>query len=296
MATSKDFYQLLGLSKGASDAEIKSAYRKLARQYHPDVNKTPEAAAKFKEVSEAYQVLSDPQKKQMYDQYGSAAFGSGSGGFGGAGGFNPFGGDYQTYTYNTGGGNPGAGFGFEDPFELFEQIFGMGGFGNAFRRRATYQMDVSFDEVLKGASKEVEVRDENGRNKRMNIKVPAGVDNGTRVRFGEVDIIFRVQWNNKFVRDGANVVTESVVSVPQIVLGDTVEVETVWGKVSLKVPTGTDPGTLIRIKEKGLPHLRGAGKGDHFVRIKLDVPKKLSVEEKKLYEQLAGIKHKKGWF
>src|SRR5437870_4288962 len=151
----KDFYQVLGVSKSVSDTELKSAYRKLARQYHPDVNKTAEAAVKFKEVSEAYQVLSDPKKRQTYDQFGSAAFEPGAGGSG-AGGFNPFGAGYQTYSTQFDFG------GMEDPFQLFEQIFGMGGggFGSAFQRRPTYQLEVSFDEVLYGANKDIEVRDQ----------------------------------------------------------------------------------------------------------------------------------------
>ncbi len=286
----KDFYQILGITKSASETELKSAYRKLARQYHPDVNKSPEAAEKFKEISAAYQVLSDPGKRKTYDQFGSAAFEPGAGGGFGQGGFNPFGSGYQTYS--TGGFDFG---GMEDPFELFEQIFGMGGFGNAFRRRPTYQLEVDFDEVLHGGNREVEVQDEQGKKKRLNIKIPAGVDNGTRMRFGEIEIVFRVKQDRRFVRDGANIYSEAQLSVPQVVLGDVIEVTTVWGSVKVKVPAGTEPGSLVRIKEKGLPNLR-SGKGDHMVRIKLEIPQKLSAEEKALYEKLAGIKSKKKWF
>lgn len=288
---SKDFYQILGVPKTASETELKSAYRKLARQYHPDVNKTPEAAEKFKEVSEAYQVLSDPQKRKSYDQFGTADFG--------AGGFNPFGSGYRSYTYSTGGGQDGPQFdfgGMEDPFQLFEQIFGMNGFGDVFRRRPTYQLDVTWEEMLHGVTKEVEVTDQNGKRNRMNIKVPAGVDSGTKMRFGDVDIVFKVRNNPKFVRDGADILTEAALGIPELVLGTVIEVETVSGNVSLKVPAGTEPLSLIKIKDKGLPSLRG-GKGDHFVRIKMEMPKKLSSEEKKLYEQLAGLKgKKKSWF
>lgn len=301
MATKRDYYDILGVPKTASEAEIKTAYRRLARQHHPDVDKSPGAAERFKEVSEAYQILSDTQKKKAYDQFGHAAF---EGGFGaGAGG--PFGG-FRTYSYSTEGRGPKVEFdfgGFEDPFDLFEQIFGMGGFGGPFgagrgyKRTPTYQMEISFEEAVHGTTKEVEVGDAEGKNKRMSIKIPAGVDNGTRMRFDGVDLIFRVRRHPEFLREDSDIFSEVTLSIPQIVLGDVVEVATVWGKVNLKIPSGTEPGALIRIKDKGVPRLRGTGHGDHYVRVKLAVPQKLSSEEKELYEKLSKVNSKKkGWF
>lgn len=300
MATKRDYYEVLGVPKTASDAEIKSAYRKLARQHHPDVDKSPGAADRFKEISEAYQVLSNAEKRKAYDQFGHAPFEPG-GGFGaGAGG--PFGG-FRTYTYSGGGPQVDFDFGgFADPFDLFEQIFGMGGFGGAgfgqaYRRQPTYQLEISFDEAINGVTKEIEVADAEGKRKRLSIKIPAGVDNGTRMRFEGIDIVFRVPRHPEFIREGADIFSEITLTIPQVVLGDVVRVNTVGGPVNLKVSAGTEPGSLIRIKGKGVAKLQGAGKGDHYVRVKLQVPQKLSGEEKELYEKLAKFSSKKkGWF
>lgn len=305
MATKRDYYEVLGVSKAASDAEIKSAYRRLARKHHPDVDKTAGADVKFKEISEAYQVLSDQNKRNNYDQFGHSAFQGGAGGAQGGnpfgGGFNPFGQGGFSYSWSSSGGQNQ---GFADPFDLFEQIFG-GNFGEqfsqGFRRRQSFQMELTFDEAVHGVNKEVEIErvegnDNRRRRERMTIKIPAGVENGTRMRFGDVDIVFRVKPHHEFLREGPDIFSEANLTVPQVVLGDVIEVNTIDGKVKLKVPAGTDPGALIRIKSKGAFSLKG-NRGDHFVRIKVDMPKKLSLEEKSLYEQLAAVRvKKKGWF
>src|SRR3989344_9477542 len=175
MATN-DYYQTLGVSKSASADEIKRAYRKLALQYHPDRNKSKEAEVKFKEVTKAYEILSDPQKRQTYGQFGSAAFESGYAGQGGPfGGQNPFGGQRAgqygpfSYTYTTGGGGQDFDFGgFSDPFEIFEQFFGSGGaspFGNR-QRRPAYSLTISFDDAVHGAEKNVQI---DGKSQRIKI-------------------------------------------------------------------------------------------------------------------------------
>lgn len=308
MATKRDYYEVLGLKKGASEQEIKSAYRKLARQHHPDVDKSTGAETRFKEVSEAYQVLSDPQKKQTYDQFGQAAFDRGAGGYGGGNpfgeGFNPFGQGGFQYQWSSNGSDPNVDF--SDPFDLFNQIFGMaGGFGGP--RRPTYQLNLTFDEAIKGVEKDIEInirsRTKQGEieRKRMKVKVPAGVDEGTRMKFGDIDLVFRVSRSTKFIREGADIFTEVNMGIPEVVLGTTIQVETVQGKVNLKVPEGTQPGALIRIKGKGVTNLSRGGVGDHYVRVRLEIPQKVAGTERELYTQLASLSDTKGskkksWF
>lgn len=300
MATKRDYYEILGLAKNASEAEIKSAYRKLARQHHPDVDQSSGAAERFKEISEAYQILSEPEKRRAYDQFGHAAFASGGGATG-----NPFGGFYYDFSSKGRSASGGDFGGFEDPFDLFEQIFGMGGFGGAqggpfgraYQRTPTYQMEISFEEAVHGVTKDVEIPEENGKAKRLAIKIPAGVDNGIRMRFEGIDLVFRVRRHPEFLREGYDIFSEITLTIPQVVLGDVVEVNTVWGLVKLKVPAGTEPGSLIRIREKGVPKLKSTNKGDHYVRVRVEVPKKLTGKEKELYEQIKNLdSKKKSWF
>lgn len=290
----KNFYEILGVSKTATDQELKQAYRKLALEYHPDRNKNnKEAEEKFKEINEAYEILSNPQKRQTYDQYGDAAFSGGAGGPSGAGG--PFGGGNYgpfTYTYTRGGDNQqgSGGFdfgGFSDPFEIFEQFFGGGSpFG---QRKPAYSLRVDFMEAVKGTEKTVEL---NGKSK--TIKIPAGVNDGTRISFDEFDIVVRVAPSSKFQRQGYDVVTEQELSMVQAALGDVLEVETVHGKVKLKIPEGTQPDALIRIRGKGIPHVRGKGQGDHYVRVRVKIPTKLSAQQKDLLREFDSAKKK--WF
>ena len=287
----RDFYEVLGVSKSASSDEIKRAYRKLALEYHPDRNKSKEAAEKFKEVNAAYEVLSDSQKKQAYDQYGHAAFdpsassGPFGGGFGGGqqrtGRYGPF-----TYTYYTSGGGqqgPGVEFdfgGFSDPFEIFEQFFGGASpFGRA-QRRPTYGLTISFMDAVKGVEKEVEIE-----GKKMKIKVPAGVDDGSRVRFGDFDIAVDVIPDKRFRREGQDLISELPISITQAALGDVAEVETIDNRVKLRIQPGTQPGTIVRLRGRGIPHLRGGGRGDHYVRINVEIPKHLSRHQKDLLRE-----------
>ncbi len=288
----KDYYQILGVTKQASETEIKKAYRKLALQYHPDRNKgDKELEKKFKEVTKAYEVLSDSSKRQTYDQFGEAAFEQGGQGAGGPfGGFGGQGGPF-TYTYST-RGQEGFDFGgFSDPFEIFEQFFGGASpFGRSARRQ-TYSLTLSFMEAVKGVTKKVNL----GGNTQT-IKIPSGVDDGSRIRFGEADIVIEVTPDKKFRREGYDIVSELELSFPQVALGDEVEVETVEGKVKIRIPQGTQPETLIRLRGKGVKMLRGGGFGDHYARIKIVIPKNLTGKQKELLKEFEGDKKKSGWF
>ena len=293
----QDYYQILGVSKTATAQEIKTAYRKLALQYHPDRNKTKEGEEKFKEVTKAYEVLSDEQKRKTYDQFGAAAFEQGGPGAGGPfGGGNPFGGGGQygpfTYTYNSNGGNGGFDFGgFSDPFDIFEQFFGGASpFGRA-QRRPAYAIAIDFMEAVKGVTKKVTID-----GKQESIKIPAGVDNGSRIRFEKYDIVVEVSPHAKFQRQGYDIVTDEEIPFTKAALGTELPVETIDGKVMVRIPAGTQPGTTMRLKGKGVTQVRSTHRGDQYVRIKVVIPKNLSKHQKELLEEFDKDPGKKGWF
>jgi DnaJ-class molecular chaperone len=293
MADSKDYYQLLGISKSANADEIKKAYRKLALQYHPDRNKGKEASEKFKEVNKAYEVLSDSQKRQTYDQFGAAAFEQGGSS---ASGQSPFGGQSGQYgpfrySYTTdGSANQGFDFGgFTDPFEIFEQFFG-GGLGRT-SRRSTYSLTISLDDAFSGTEKKVTI---NGKS--QSIKIPKGVDSNSRIRFGDFDVIIQVATKKGFQREGADIFSEEEVSFSNAALGTEIPVTTLDGSVKLKIPSGTQPNTLMRLRAKGMPFVSSNGRGDQYVRIKVIVPKSLSKRAKDLLLELDLENSKKRWF
>lgn len=299
MADEKDFYKVLGVSKSASADEIKKAYRKLALEYHPDRNKSKEASKKFKEITQAYEVLSDSSKRQAYDQFGPAAFSQGSpggggpyaGGFGGEarqGRYGPF-----SYTYTTSGGG-GEEFdfgGFSDPFEIFEQFFGGGSPFGQRSRRSVYALTIDLMEAVHGATKKITID-----GKAQTIKIPKGVDNGSRIRFGDYDILLEVSPDKRFQREGVNIISEVEVPFIKAALGDTVSVDTIDGSVKLRIPPGTQPDSIIRLRQRGVPFVRGSGRGDHYVKVKVFVPKHLSSKQKDLLEEFDKIDKKKGWF
>lgn len=283
-------YKTLVVTKGATQDEIKKAYRKLAVQYHPDKNKSKEAEEKFKEINQAYEILGNEQKRKQYDQFGSAAFENGGRGAGGP--FGGFGGQQGPFTYSYSTNGEGFDFGgFSDPFDIFEQFFGGGGGSPFGRRKPAYSLRIDFMEAVKGTTKTVSL---DGTKK--DIKVPAGVNEGSRIQFNDFDIIISVSGSTKFRREGYDIVTETKIPMTEAALGGVEEVETVQGKVKLKIPSGTQPGTLIRIKGKGVKHVNSATHGDHYVRVQIEIPSKLSSRQKELLEELSKESKKRHWF
>ncbi|MDD6612474.1 MAG: molecular chaperone DnaJ [Clostridiales bacterium] len=360
MADKRDYYEVLGVSKGATDDEIKKAYRKLARKYHPDLNKdNPEAAEKFKEIGEAYEILSDKDKRARYDQFGFA-------------GVDP--------NYGAGqGGGFGGGFGFEDVDlgDIFGSFFG-GGFGgggsrtnraNAPRQGESIRRTVmlSFEEAAFGCEKEIEIdrveqctecggtgaekgytpetcsnchgsgtvkqtqrtpfgafsstgpcpncrgtgkiikkpckkcrgTGQERRTRKLSVKIPAGIDDGQSVALrgqggaginggpaGDVIVTVSIRPHPLFQRDGYDVWCEVPISYAQACLGDKLIVPTIDGKVEYTMPAGTQPGTVFRMRGKGIQAVNGRGRGDQFVKVTLEVPKALSDHQKDLLRKL----------
>jgi len=279
-----DYYEVLGVSKNATLDEIKAAYRKQALKWHPDRNKSPEATEKFKQINKAFEVLSDPKKREIYDQYGEAAFerGGSSSGFGGQyyqqGPFRVytnFGGDFSDFDFDFGG--------FSDPFEIFEQFFGFQSpFGRSRRqRREVFETTLTFDEAIKGVTKNVVIKGES-----KTIKIPAGVDEGTRIRFSDFDLLIHVKPHSFFKREGQDIYFEKEISYPTAVLGGVVEVPTINGTVKLKVRPGTKDKTMLRLKGEGVVYPNSSQRGDQYVIFKIKIPDKVSSKAKKLLEEL----------
>lgn len=300
----RDYYEVLGIPKGSSAAEIKRAYKTLAKTHHPDVakdeNKTA-AEQRFKEINEAYQVLSDSQKKKVYDQFGHAGMG-GAGPFGAgqnqSGRWGPF-----TYTYTTGGSGAGVDFGgFSDPLDIFEEVFGFRGFGRQPRRgrNTYYQLVVDFMAAVKGLEQEISL---NGR--KLKVRIPAGVNDGTELRFvgkgadgpsgtppGDLFLTIRVKSHPRLARFGADILSPEEISFAQAALGDTIRVSVLapeakngLKEVKLKIPPGTQPGTRFRIRGEGMPRLRGRGRGDHYVQVRVTIPQRLTRQQRKILEE-----------
>ncbi len=298
----KDYYKTLGVAKSASTEEIKKAYRKLARQYHPDVNKRPEAERRFKEVNEANEVLSDPEKRRRYDQVGpdwaryQNAPGGGNGGFHwaytGQPGGRTFGaedlGDFSDFFQTLFGGGGGGGFSAEDLFR-----------GHAGRRSRVApgadlesELEVTLADAYRGTERAIEIKDDHGKSRRLTVKIPAGVRDGQRIRLagqggaganggprGDLYLKARVRPNPLFARDGDDLRMDLPVAMHEALLGAEVTVPTLKGRVSLRIPPETQNGRTIRLAGQGMPRATG-GSGDLFVTVKVVLPTKLSDDER----------------
>lgn len=296
----RDYYEILGVSKTASDDEIKKAYRKLAVKYHPDKNPgDKEAEAKFKEISEAHEVLSDKQKRARYDQFGHA----GVGGSASSGG-NPFaGGNYnfngQSFNFDFGGGG-----GLDD---ILGSIFGFGGGARRPSRGTDYRTTVvlNFEEAVFGTTKII-----SADGKDLKVKIPAGIDDGMSIRLsgkggaapkggtkGDLYVFVRVKPHKHLTREGNIILSEKTVSMVDAALGTEVDVETIDGNVRMKVPAGTQSGTPFKLSGHGVPLMRSDGdRGPHIVTIIVETPKNLSKRQKELLEEFKNPKNKKHGF
>jgi molecular chaperone DnaJ len=349
----RDYYEILGVQRSANQEDLKQAFRKLARQYHPDVNKAPDSEERFKEINEAFAVLSDADKRAAYDRFGHAGV-------------------------RNAGGVPDYGVDFGNFADIFEEFFGIGGFGRAAGGRSRrvprrgadlqYQVDLTFEEAVFGVEKEIEItRDEvcgacsgsgaepgstpvrcascggsgevrqvrqtllgsmvqvttcptcngqgetipnpcrtcNGRglerkNRRKAVSIPAGVDTGNQIRIagegqpgvdggplGNLYLVINVKPHQYFRRRGNDILLDLDVNVAQAALGAEVKVPTVDGDENLRIPSGTQPGKVLRLRGKGVPSLRSSSRGDQLVVVNVEIPKPLNAEQRQLFEQLA---------
>lgn len=354
----RDYYEVLGVPKGASDKEIKRAYRKLARRYHPDVNPGNKAAeGRFKEITEAHEVLSDPEKRRAYDQFGPQIFAGAPPRGGGAGGrFAGF--DFRDVDLGEGIGGLG---------DIFSEIFGAraGGAPASGPGRGEdlhYSMDIDFEDAVRGLATAISLQRRSRcaacqgsgarpgtamtacpecggsgrrsmgaglfrgappcprcrgvgkvsavscqecagkglvlRTERIAVKIPPGVDNGSKVRLqgmgepgrdggppGDLYIITRVRPHPVFERKGDNLYCEVSITIGEAALGARIEVATIEGPASMRIPPGTSSGQVFRVREKGVPHLKGGGRGDQFVTVKIVVPKDLDARSQELLRE-----------
>jgi molecular chaperone DnaJ len=280
MATKRDYYDVLGVEKTASDAVIKSAYRKLALSWHPDRNKSAEAETKFKEINEAYEVLGNKEKRQTYDQFGHTAFDPSS-----AGGFGGFQNGPFSYSYTSNGQNINPedlfGGGFSDPFEIFQSFFGGGGGFRQAKAKPHYSLKIDFFEAIKGIDKNIVHQGKN-----YTIKIPAGADSGTRIRFQDFDVSLVVQPHQLFKRDNNDVYIDHQIPFTLAILGGDTSVPTLDNDdLKIKIRSGTQPNTMIRLSGKGIKDLHGRGYGDFYIRLIINIPTKISRHQKDLLQE-----------
>ncbi|MDV7687481.1 DnaJ C-terminal domain-containing protein [Oenococcus oeni] len=292
----EEYYKILGVAKSASQDEIKHAYRKMSKKYHPDLNHQPGAEDKYKQVQEAYETLGDPQKRAAYDQYGKAGANAnnGQGGFGG----------FQQSGFNFNGQD------FGDFSDIFSQMFGGSFNPNAPRkgRDLQYRINLTFEEAVFGKETEIKyVRQESGGNSKehtVKVTIPAGVETGQQMRlagqgeagthggpYGDLYVEFIVgKSKDGFERQGANIYLEEPINFVQAALGDKIKVKTVHGDVELTIPAGTQTDTEFRLRGKGAPYVNSSRIGDEYVKVIVQVPKRLNEKEKKALKTYADLR------
>lgn len=303
----KDYYNILGIEKSASADEIKKAYRKLAMKYHPDKNADDkQAEEKFKEVSEAYAVLSDPEKKRMFDQFGSSGFDpSQAGGFHG----HPFEG-FEGF----GPGGFSGGFSTNSARDIFSEVFGDLGdlFGGGPRRKGPtkgadlkYQLDITFEQAALGAEKLITFVRRNGpnnENAKLSVSIPAGVKEGQRLKLrnegdrhtaggppGDLYVVVHISKHPLFFRSDMDVHMELPISFVDAIIGTEVEIPTLTGKAKITIPPGTHTGQTFRLKKKGFPDLKATTQGDMLIKVAIDVPQNLTKDQLELIKNLKPV-------
>ncbi len=303
----KNYYDVLGVKKSASAEEIKKAFRKLAQKYHPDAGGDEE---RFKEINEAYEVLSDPQKRKEYDTFGAV------GGFGGQPGGWPAGGQWstnrngRTYTYTSTSGGPGfGGFDFGDLFNNIRN--GDGAFGSDWDfaanraqkgRDLQAEINLSFEEAFQGATKKVTITvPSTGERQSVTVKVPAGAVDGGKLRYrgkgefgsnggdrGDLIIVTRIKAHPLYSRSGADVLMELPVTIPEAAFGASIVVPAPDGAlVKIRIPAGTQDGRTLRVRGRGAKKLKGSGSGDLKVQVKVQIPSSLNEAQRKALEAFA---------
>ena len=300
MVDFKDYYKILGVAKNATDKEIKAAFRKLARKYHPDVNKgDPKAEARFKEINEANEVLSDAEKRQRYDHLG------------------PDWASHRSGPAPGGGGRVNVDFGGQDMggfSDFFRTVFGgaagggQGGFEDMFGRAAAGQdvegtVDLTLDDVLRGTSRKVQVGEEGAERRTVEVKIPPGVRDGSRVRAvgeggagrggrrGDLYLRVRLVPHPLFERKDDDLATHVTVPLTTAVLGGEAEVPTLDGPLGIKVPPGSRPGRVFRLRNHGLPKRQGDGRGDLLATLAVALPQTIGEREKEIFEELRTLGH-----